>query len=41
MPVNKSNIFKNNEYFVGHTEYLRDETKSKETLMLLINNNLK
>ena len=42
MPVNKSNIFfKNNEYFVGHTEYLRDKTKSKETLMLLINNNLK
>ena len=24
--------------FVGHTEYLRDKTKSKETLMLLINN---
>ena len=42
MPVNKSNIiFKNKEYFVGHTEYLRDKTRSKETLMLLINNNLK
>ena len=42
MPVNKSNIFfKNNEYFIGHTEYLRDKSKSKETLMLLINNNLK
>ena len=33
MPVTKSNMFLGHkETFIGHTEYLRDITQSKETL---------
>jgi len=42
MPVNKSNMFfKNGEKFIGHTEYLRDKSKVKETLMILMTEKLK
>jgi len=42
MPVNKSNMFfEKGVQFIGHTEYLRDKSKAKETLMILIAKELK
>ncbi len=42
MPVTKSNMFLGHkEPFIGHTEYLRDLTRSKETLMILLTNKLR
>lgn len=42
MPVTKSNMFLGRkEKFIGHTEYLRDVTQSKETLMILLTDKLR
>jgi len=42
MPVNKSNMFfEKGLRFFGHTEYLRDKFKAKETLMILMAKELK
>ena len=42
MPVTKSNMFLGRkETFIGHTEYLRDITQSKETLMVLLTDKLR
>tara|TARA_Y100000589_G_scaffold110787_1_gene105234 strand:- start:9727 stop:10728 length:1002 start_codon:yes stop_codon:yes gene_type:complete len=42
MPVTKSNMFLGHkETFIGHTEYLRDVTQSKETLMVLLTDKLR
>mgnify|MGYP001223204180 FL=1 len=42
MPVNKSNIFLNSKTkFLGHTEYLREKSQAKETLMILLSQELK
>lgn len=42
MPVTKSNMFLGHkEPFIGHTEYLRDVTQSKETLMILLTDKLR
>lgn len=42
MPVTKSNMFLGyKQSFIGHTEYLRDITQSKETLMVLLTDKLR
>ena len=42
MPVNKSNIFlEDSKIFIGHTEYLKEKSKAKETLMMLLSRELK
>ncbi len=42
LPVSKSNMyFENGKQFIGHTEYLRDKSKTKETLMILMTKELK
>ena len=40
-PINKDNIQSEKFNFPGHTEYLTKESKSKESLMLMVSENLK
>ena len=40
-PINKSNIYSENFPYRGHTEYFADQYKSKDYLMLLVNDHLK
>ncbi|MBY0244751.1 MAG: 4-hydroxythreonine-4-phosphate dehydrogenase PdxA [Sphingobacteriaceae bacterium] len=40
-PINKNNIQSTEFNFPGHTEYLQEKSKSADSLMLLINDNLR
>lgn len=40
-PINKDNVQSEKFNFPGHTEYLAQESKSKESLMLMVSENLK
>lgn len=40
-PINKDNVQSEKFNFPGHTEYLTKESKSKESLMLMVSENLK
>jgi 4-hydroxythreonine-4-phosphate dehydrogenase len=40
-PINKDNVQSERFNFPGHTEYLTNESKSKESLMLMVSENLK
>ena len=40
-PINKDNVQSDKFNFPGHTEYLTKESKSKESLMLMVSENLK